>query len=201
MFCSNCGVKLIDGASFCTNCGTKIIYQEQDITKEMTQEEPPVEDVSGYEAPEQTAEEAFGYAEPEQTIEESLGFGADEQAAEEYEDYVFAGAASKEEYEAQQANAQQNQGQNANYGYETQQNVNYQPQYLPQKSKIAAGVLSIILGDIGVGYFYMGKIGLGLLSVFFCWTGIPAIVGLIQGIIWLCMSDEDFGRKYNCRVS
>lgn len=120
MFCSNCGVKLIDGASFCTNCGTKIIYQEQDITKEMAKEDAVTEDVSGFGAPEQAAEETFGYAEPEQTIEETLGFGADEQAAEEYEDYVFAGAASKEEYEAQQAKEQANAGQNAgqNQGYQ-----------------------------------------------------------------------------------
>lgn len=29
------------------------------------------------------------------------------------------------------------------------------------------------------------------------WTGIPAILGLIDGIILLSMSDEDFNDKYN----
>ena len=28
MFCTNCGEKLLDGATFCTNCGEKIIYNE-----------------------------------------------------------------------------------------------------------------------------------------------------------------------------
>ena len=69
---------------------------------------------------------------------------------------------------------------------------------LPQKSKIACGLLHILLGDIGVGNFYMGKIGLGIVDVLFCWTTIPGIVNLIRGIIVLCESDEEFARKYNC---
>ena len=69
---------------------------------------------------------------------------------------------------------------------------------LPQKSKIACGLFHILLGYIGVGNFYMGKIGLGIVDVLFCWTTIPGIVNLIRGIIVLCESDEEFARKYNC---
>lgn len=133
MFCSQCGQKLLDGASFCTNCGTKIIYQEPDISKEMIQEEPVAEEVSGVETREQMVEEAFDNAPEAQPAESPLTFGTDEQAAEEYEDYVFAGAASKEEYEAQQAReqagAQPNQQQNAGYGYDNNQNQGYQQNY------------------------------------------------------------------------
>ena len=78
------------------------------------------------------------------------------------------------------------------------QNFGYQP--LPAKSKIAAGLLHLLIGGIGVGNFYMGQIGLGIVDILFCWTGIPAIVNFIRGIIILCASDESFCQKYNVRL-
>lgn len=72
---------------------------------------------------------------------------------------------------------------------------------LPEKSKVAAGVLYLLLGDIGVGNFYMGKIGLGIVDILFCWTGIPGIVGFIRGLIILCGSKESFERKYRVKAS
>lgn len=70
----------------------------------------------------------------------------------------------------------------------------------PIKSKIAAGLLGIFLGGIGVHKFYMGKIGMGILYLLFCWTGIPAIVGFIEGIIYLCSNDENFQLKNHVRI-
>lgn len=84
-----------------------------------------------------------------------------------------------------------------------------QPQYVyvspvnpawPQKSKIAAGILAIFLGGIGIHKFYLGKVGSGLLYLIFCWTGIPAIVGFIEGILYLCSKDEDFEVKHHVRL-
>ena len=60
----------------------------------------------------------------------------------------------------------------------------------PVKSKVAAGLLAIFLGGIGVHKFYMGKIGMGILYLLFCWTGIPACVGFIEGIIYLVLSEK-----------
>lgn len=70
----------------------------------------------------------------------------------------------------------------------------------PIKSKVAAGLLAILLGGIGVHKFYMGKIGMGILYLCFCWTGIPAIVGLIEGIMYLCSNDENFQLKHHVRL-
>lgn len=64
-----------------------------------------------------------------------------------------------------------------------------------EKSRVAAGVLAILLGDIGIHKFYMRKIGMGILYLLFCWTGIPALVGLIEGIIYLTESDEKFASR------
>ncbi len=66
----------------------------------------------------------------------------------------------------------------------------------PKKDKVVAGILGIIVGGFGVHKFYLGDIGLGILYLVFCWTGIPAIIGLIEGILYLVASDEEFQRKY-----
>ncbi len=65
------------------------------------------------------------------------------------------------------------------------------------KSRIAAGILAILLGGLGVHKFYMGKIGMGILYLLFCWTIIPGIVGLVEGIIYLCESDAAFAHRLN----
>lgn len=64
-----------------------------------------------------------------------------------------------------------------------------------KKSKIAAGILGIVLGAFGVHKFYLGKYGAGILSILFFWTGIPSIIGMIEGILYLCMSDAEFSLK------
>ncbi len=66
---------------------------------------------------------------------------------------------------------------------------------MSEKSRVAAGIFAILLGDLGVHKFYMGKIGMGILYLLFCWTGIPAFVGLIEGIIYLTESDEKFASR------
>lgn len=66
-----------------------------------------------------------------------------------------------------------------------------------QKNKVTAGVLGILLGGIGVHKFYLGQTGMGILYLIFFWTFVPAIIGLIEGIIYLTMSDEAFDAKFN----
>jgi len=65
------------------------------------------------------------------------------------------------------------------------------------KNKLAAALFALLLGGIGVHKFYLGQIGMGVLYLLFFWTFIPAIIGLIEGIILLTMSDDDFCKKYS----
>lgn len=67
------------------------------------------------------------------------------------------------------------------------------------KSKLAAGLLAIFLGDFGAHKFYLGKPGTGLIYLLFFWTGIPAVIGIIEGILYLLSSEEDFQRKHGKR--
>lgn len=70
----------------------------------------------------------------------------------------------------------------------------------PVKSKVVAGVLALLLGSIGVHKFYLGKVAHGILMLLFCWTYIPGIIALIDGIMILTSSDENFQQKYQCRI-
>lgn len=63
-------------------------------------------------------------------------------------------------------------------------------------NKVTAAVLALVLGGVGAHKFYLGSIFLGLLYLVFCWTFIPAIVGFVEGIYYLTLSDADFARKY-----
>ena len=65
------------------------------------------------------------------------------------------------------------------------------------RNKVVAGLLGIFLGNFGIHKFYLGKNGQGVLYLVFCWTGIPGIVGFIEGIVYLAMSEQDFNQKYN----
>lgn len=58
-----------------------------------------------------------------------------------------------------------------------------------QKSKLAAGLLGIFLGGLGVHNFYLGYTGKGIAQIFlsFCF-GIGYIWGLIEGIMILAGS-------------
>lgn len=64
------------------------------------------------------------------------------------------------------------------------------------KNKIVAGILGILIGGFGIHRFYMGHILPGIVYLLFSWTGIPGILGLIEGIIYL-IDDES---KFQARV-
>lgn len=79
-----------------------------------------------------------------------------------------------------------------------------------ENKKVVAGVLAIILGSLGIhkfilGYNTEGFILLGIsvfsyatmclvIGAFIVW--IPGLIGLIEGIIYLTKSDEEFYNTY-----
>ena len=62
--------------------------------------------------------------------------------------------------------------------------------------RTAAGLLAILLGGLGVHKFYMGDTAMGVLYLCFSWTLIPALIGLVEGIVYLTKSDAEFQAKY-----
>ncbi len=55
------------------------------------------------------------------------------------------------------------------------------------KSKILAGVLGLLLGEIGIHRFYLGYIGIGVIQIIltFITGGIAGVWGFIEGILIL----------------
>lgn len=70
----------------------------------------------------------------------------------------------------------------------------------PIKNKIVAGLFGIFLGGLGIHKFYLGKTGMGILYILFCWTGIPEVVGFIEGIVYLASNDHNFQVKHHVRL-
>ena len=64
------------------------------------------------------------------------------------------------------------------------------------KDRTTAGIFALLLGGLGAHKFYLGKPLQGVLYILFIWTFIPAIIGFIEGILYLTKSDEEFQRKY-----
>ena len=65
-----------------------------------------------------------------------------------------------------------------------------------QRNRSIAALLAIFLGGIGAHKFYIGQTAQGVLYLLFFWTFIPAIVGLVEGVIYLTMTDDTFSAKY-----
>ena len=62
--------------------------------------------------------------------------------------------------------------------------------------KIPAGICAILVGGFGVHKFIMGYHTEGIVQLVLGLCGIGWIIGLIEGIIYLTKSDEDFVRTY-----
>lgn len=61
-----------------------------------------------------------------------------------------------------------------------------------RNNKVEAGILAILFGGLGIHKFYVGKYGQGIVYAIFCWTLIPSVLGIVEGIHFICGTDEEF---------
>ena len=66
-----------------------------------------------------------------------------------------------------------------------------------ESKRVVAGVLAILLGWLGLHKFILGYTVPGVIQLVlgFCF-GIGGIIGIIEGIIYLTKSDEEFIQTY-----
>lgn len=69
------------------------------------------------------------------------------------------------------------------------------------KNRIVAALLAIFLGSLGIHKFYLGQLLWGVIYLLLCWTGVPAVVGIIEGIYYLIITDDEFNAKFNTGVN
>lgn len=74
------------------------------------------------------------------------------------------------------------------------------PQSYPEDNKkLAAGLLAIILGPLGIHKFLLGYTREGIIWLFLSlitFGALTGFLGLIEGIIYLTKSDEEFYSTY-----
>lgn len=184
--CNVCGNVFDDTLGTCPACGSVVLNSA-------AQDESAFQ----YEAPEIKSEAAFQYDAPtvETESQPAYQYGAPQDNAQGQPNY---------QYGAPQDNAQGQPG----YQYGGQPDYQGQPNYqqppyqgYPQggygykdpnaKSKVAAGILGILLGSLGVHNFYLGYTGKAIAQLLItllscgalCW--VSGIWGLIEGIMIL----------------
>lgn len=52
-------------------------------------------------------------------------------------------------------------------------------------------IIAFLLGGLGIQEFFLGNNLRGVLGILFCWTGIPAIVAIVQLIIAITSNNDD----------
>ena len=162
----SCGQQFDDAYSACPYCGQPVAQQPQQPYQQQPYQQQPYQQQPYQQQPQQQQ-----YQQPQQP--------------------------QQQQYQQQY---QQPYGQQQQY----QQPYAQQPQYAygapggSGKSKTTAGILGLLLGGLGVHYFYIGKPGGGLLclllTVVTC--GLWGILTLVQCIMMLTMSQEEFDQKY-----
>lgn len=65
-----------------------------------------------------------------------------------------------------------------------------------RRNRVAAALFALLLGGFGAHKFYLGHVGMGVLYFLFCWTMIPSVVAMFEGISYLLATDEEFRRRW-----
>jgi TM2 domain-containing membrane protein YozV len=63
-------------------------------------------------------------------------------------------------------------------------------------SRVTCGIVAILIGGLGIHKFMMGNSTAGIIQIVLCCLGVGGIIGLIEGIIYLTKTDEEFYQTY-----
>lgn len=64
------------------------------------------------------------------------------------------------------------------------------------KNKLTAGLLAIFIGGLGIHRFYLGQ-WWGVFYLLFWITGIPSLVSIVEGIVFLASNEYAWDEKHN----
>ncbi len=78
------------------------------------------------------------------------------------------------------------------------QNEDWNRPHTEENKKLIAGILAIVIGSLGIHKFILGYTQEGVLQIIITIVtcGLGGIIGLIEGIIYLTKSDEEFYQTY-----
>lgn len=161
MYCKNCGEKLNEGVNFCFKCGFK-------------------------------AGDGNGYCDK---CGVKVNSATCDNCGNIIENYNKDNEFNNNQNYSSNYNNQGNYNTNYNnQGYNNNTNYNNNPNHNPNngvrrpKSRIAAGILGILVGGLGIHRFYLGYIGIGIIQIVvtILTCGAGSLWGFIEGILILC---------------
>ena len=201
MFCPNCGTEQLKGATFCNICGGELPKLPESSENETNLHLPntninnnKAQFIPNMDMPNQYPNQVPNMGMPHPNQMPNMGMPM------QYPNQM-PNMGMPMQYPNQMPNMgmpMQYPNQMPNMGMPNQQiniNITHEP---PQssKNKYLAALLAFFFGGFGLHKFYLGKPGLGFLYLLTCWTGIPYFVALIESIMYLCTSNDDWNRKY-----
>ncbi len=65
------------------------------------------------------------------------------------------------------------------------------------KSRSVAALTAFFLGGLGTHRFYLGDAFAGIFYLIFCWTLIPSVIGMIEGVRFAVMDEHEFHLRYS----
>ncbi len=173
-YCPNCSEPVKNSDLFCPNCGVKLTDDPVDV------------DVLRKEYARSSGNVQF-----QEQVQSPIDF--EEDTTDPYEEY------QRHTYDYK---GPDKQDPHSSYTYERSGVEYFTDENWPVRSKVTAGILAILFGGIGIHKFYLGKTwqGVAMLLLALPSCGITALVGLVEGIIYLTQSDEEFSIKNKVRV-
>ena len=192
--CPNCGMPVAAQNAFCQSCGTPLTP--------FAQQQRQQQEAAWAQQRQQHQQQ--------QWQQQQAQAGAQQQAQANPQQQAQPNAQQQQTWQQPQPGSQAC-GQQP-YGQQpyTQQQAYTQPGFsqppMDSKSKIAAGLLAIFLGSLGIHKFYLGYSGAGIVMLLVTLlagivtlglaAAIMSLIALIEGIIYLTKTDEQFYYTY-----
>ena len=64
-----------------------------------------------------------------------------------------------------------------------------------KKYRVVAAILAFVFGTFAVHKFYLNQTGKAVVRLVFFWSGVPTILGLVEGLLYLTDDTETFAQR------
>ena len=193
--CPNCGMPVAAQNAFCQSCGTPLTP--------FAQQQRQQQEAAWAQQRQQHQQQQWQQQQAQANPQQQAQAGAQQQQT--WQQPQPGPQACGQQPYGQQPYTQQPYTQQP-YAQQPYTQPGFSQPPMDSKSKIAAGLLAIFLGSLGIHKFYLGYSGAGIVMLLVSLlagfvtlglaTAIMSLIALIEGIIYLTKTDEQFYYTY-----